>query len=461
MKKGISLVALVVTIIVLIILAGAVILTALDVNIFERAKLAKEQKNLKEVYVAVQNEVLGVQQEKIGLAVSTEFATHLQARLLKNYPTSNATATYNSGSNSIGITFDLSNKTYELSLDRKYRLTMLTTVDEGQSDNFIADLELAMEKYFDESTGTYNLYDIQQEMDKKYPNAEYLYILSTGNIRIPVGINDTILNFVVGDNVGSQLFTVQIKNGSTTVAIENGELKDELSVNPSHYLLEEEASELYEYSNNEITLYKGNESIVNVPVIILTATGYDRIDIIGENAFGDIETELQDIIIDVLNSDYDTYNGMTEQQYVEVMSSIDSSFTSLYQSGMTKDEYTEAIIKSMGGVFIKKDGHLYTYRNGETFTSAPRTNPITEIIIDQGIQNIDIKSNAFKNSNQLKTIRFNTLIHELSSNAFANCGLTDIYMPLYTKEEVQALTNYSTNKWGAPQATIHCSDGDL
>ena len=33
--------------------------------------------------------------------------------------------------------------------------------------------------------------------------------------------------------------------------------------------------------------------------------------------------------------------------------------------------------------------------------------------------------------------------------------------PLYTKEEVQALTYYSTNKWGAPHATIHCKDGDL
>ena len=127
MKKGISLVALVVTIIVLIILSATVVLTMVDDSIFDKANTAVEEQNRKEVFSEVQREVLNVQTENIGLAVGEEFAQKLQTNLNNRYATSNSTAIYDEAKDIIDIVFKLNQKEYGLTLNNKYQLNIGTT----------------------------------------------------------------------------------------------------------------------------------------------------------------------------------------------------------------------------------------------------------------------------------------------------------------------------------------------
>ena len=206
MKKGISLVALVVTIIVLIILAGTIALTALDSNLFGKAENARDERNKQEVYSAVQREVLNVQSSKIGLAVSTEFATELQKNILERHKTSNATATYNQTEKNIAITFDLNGKTYNLTLDNKYRLTMDDTtippIDDDE-EQFLIDLKNTYDKHYDEEKGAYHLYRIQMEMDEKYPDAQYTYMYIFKNVETIEGQKDMYLPMMTEVDVRS------------------------------------------------------------------------------------------------------------------------------------------------------------------------------------------------------------------------------------------------------------------
>ncbi|MBR2418602.1 MAG: hypothetical protein IKB12_08220 [Clostridia bacterium] len=103
MKKGISLVALVITIIVLIILTAAVILTISNDGILDKAQNAANEKSKLEVYNAVQREVLNVQNEKRELVFGIDFANELKIRLDKKHPASNSIVEYNPSEDEIDI----------------------------------------------------------------------------------------------------------------------------------------------------------------------------------------------------------------------------------------------------------------------------------------------------------------------------------------------------------------------
>ena len=478
MKKGISLVALVITIIVLIILTGTIVLTVLDVNLFERAEQARDERNKQEVYSAVQREVLDVQASKIGLAVSQEFATELQTRLLNKHSNSKATATYSTATDSIAITFDLNNKTYNLTLDNKYRLTFVETSPE--MEQFIVDLTAVMEQYFNPNDqnpalANYDLAAIQKEMDKKYPDAEYLYLIAyyidenrEKAQYIPIALGSNLDAFVADmGSVTSSFFTAEIDYKGNKKVIEGTELKNTLEYEKADYITKTEAEKLYSFSNNTITKYKGGGPKVTIPRNILAESGEDyciSISTIGEKAFAKVSATKVDLVTEMLGTTYEVYNSMDVIDLVLNAEGIsDVSQSQIYTEGMTKDEYVEKIIQANGGEVYKEDGHLYAYMTSEgDFTTKPSNVDITEIIIPGGKDRIDISTYAFKDNSNLKTIRFNTRIGTIARFGLAYCdGLTDIYMPFYTMEQVQALANYSEDKWGAPSATIHCSDGDL
>lgn len=124
MKKGISLVALVVTIIVLVILAGTVVLTMMDDSILDKANTAKNEQNKNEVFSAIQREVLNVQAENIGLQVGEEFAQKLQTKLNDKYKGANITTTYDETTGKIDIGYKLNEKEYSLTLNNKYQLSI-------------------------------------------------------------------------------------------------------------------------------------------------------------------------------------------------------------------------------------------------------------------------------------------------------------------------------------------------
>lgn len=141
MKKGISLVALVITIIVLVILAGAVVLTMMDDSIFDKANTAVDEQNKKEVFSAVQREVLNVQTENIGLAVGEEFAQKLQTKLNNKYKEANATAIYDETKDEIDIGFKLNKKEYSLILNNKYQLSIVESGNiEGVNDEKVSEI---------------------------------------------------------------------------------------------------------------------------------------------------------------------------------------------------------------------------------------------------------------------------------------------------------------------------------
>ena len=133
MKKGISLVALVVTIIVLVILAGTVVLTMMDDSILDKANTAKNEQNKNEVFSAIQREVLNVQAENIGLQVGEEFAQKLQTKLNDKYKGANITTTYNETTGKIDIGYKLNEKEYSLTLNNKYQLSIEES-ENGESE---------------------------------------------------------------------------------------------------------------------------------------------------------------------------------------------------------------------------------------------------------------------------------------------------------------------------------------
>lgn len=133
MKKGISLVALVVTIIVLVILAGTVVLTMMDDSILDKANTAKNEQNKNEVFSAIQREVLNVQAENIGLQVGEEFAQKLQTKLNDKYKGANITTTYDETTGKIDIGYKLNEKEYSLTLNNKYQLSIEES-ENGESE---------------------------------------------------------------------------------------------------------------------------------------------------------------------------------------------------------------------------------------------------------------------------------------------------------------------------------------
>ena len=118
MKKGISLVALVVTIVVLIILTAAVVLTINNDSIFDKADDAVKEQNKREAYSAVQMEVMQVRLQNIGEPIGENFAKLLQERLETKYPSSNATVEHKN--DQIEILYTLNGKEYQMILAKGF-----------------------------------------------------------------------------------------------------------------------------------------------------------------------------------------------------------------------------------------------------------------------------------------------------------------------------------------------------
>lgn len=395
--KGITLIALIITIIVMLILVGVTVNIAIGENglisTTKDAKKQMEKETFKEVVAMIATGEYDVKASEFNLIP-------IQDKILENYPNAK---------------FEYINKqtgaTYCDGVAFKYLYDIAPNKDFFSTKSFVCKI-------------------INEDIT--------VYLDSNGLVD-----NYTTNNIVIGADQASQFefsnHTITKYKGTTLTNIEipAGMLVSD-ATNPDPG---EETGMAGQYTYIIETIGEASFECLYPKIRAIDMVGLDEV------TFNGMTTEEFSNINKDLTNAYNQLKSEHEDTTQITKNDVMLKFIEIENDRIANTETSEKPIYPEVGT----DGYVYVYLNGITNNAQ-----IEAIKISNGISYI--KSRAFANNYMLRTVEIPKTVKTIASDAFENCyGLKTIKIDK-TSEEVKKMSNY-TSKWNAPNAKIICSDG--